>query len=152
MKRRRRHRASPETTPDLFEYVAPIPSYPARASDPEPSHASAKRVAVKNVRRFSAKTRQAKLLIEFDAAGAHGLTDDEATHRVIPLEFVTHFNGCRRRCSDLRAAGFIEHAHDAEGNLIKRRNPGSPDESAVSRITEAGRDAITRLFSTGWSQ
>jgi hypothetical protein len=142
MKRRRRR--LPEATPDLFEYVAPVPSAPARASDPETSHAAAARVRVKDVGRFSARTRQAKLLVEFDQKP---LTDFEAAQRVMPTgSFHSHFEGCRRRCSDLRAADYLEDSGE------KRSNPGSPDEAIVWRITQAGRDALTRLLATGWSR
>ena len=139
MKRRRK----PDQTPDLFSFVAPIPSAPARASDPETSHAAAARVRVKDVGRFSSKSRQAKLLVEFDQKS---LTDFEAARRVMPTDIHARFEGCRRRCSDLRAAGFLEDSGE------KRSNPGSPDEAIVWRITQAGRDALTRLLATGWSR
>ena len=153
MKRRRRRRAPPETTPDLFQYVAPVPSHPARADDPETSHAAAARVASKDVGRFSSKTRQAKLLIEFDAVAPGGLTHFEAMRRVMsPNEFHPRLEGCRRRCSDLKAAGFIEAHLGIDGKPEKRRNPGSPDDSIIWFITEAGRTAIARLLATGWSR
>jgi len=139
MKRRR-----PPEGPDLFSYVPAVPSAPARPTDPETSHASAARVAVKDVGRFSAKSRQAKLLLQFDIKP---LTDFEATCRVLPADgYHTRLEGCRRRCSDLRAAGYLEDSG------AKRRNPGSPDDAIVWQITETGRAALKRLLETGWSR
>ena len=152
---KRRRRKPPDQTPDLFSYVpppAPVPSHGARNTDPQESHDSAKRVAVKDVGRFSATTKSAKLLVEFDAA-PNGLTHYEAMSKTMPPgEFHARLEGCRRRCSDLKAAGYIEKHFDADGKPQKRHNPGSPDKSAIWFITEAGRAAIKRLLTTGLSR
>lgn len=153
MNNRRHHRKPPpDSTGDLFSYRPPVPSNPARASDPETSQKAAARVASDDVARFGATTKQAKLLVEFDACPG-GLTDHEAALRVMgPNTFPTRLEGCRRRCSDLRKAGYIEAAMINPETQLKRRNPGSPDESGVWRITADGKIALTRLLQTGFSQ
>ena len=97
--------------------------------------------------RFRATSRQAKLLVEFDAA-PDGLTHFEAAGRVMSPNSAFHarFEGTRRRCSDLRAAGYIEDSDK------RRYNPGSPDESIVWRITADGKVALSNLLRTGWSR
>lgn len=105
-----------------------------------------KRPRAPDVGRFSSKSRQAKLLVQFDAKPS---TDYEATCRVVnPLDgYQTRFEGCRRRCSDLRTAGFLEDSGK------RRANPGALDaEAIVWQITETGRLALRRLLSTGWSR
>ena len=91
--------------------------------------------------RFRATSKQAKLLAEFDA---RPMTDFEAARRVLPPdpEHLRSFDACRRRCSDLRAAGFIENSGE------ERRIGGAK----VWRITQEGRAALRRLLETGWSQ
>ena len=140
----RRHRQPEDLTGDLFSFRPPVPSAPARASDPVTSHAAAQRVASPDVARFRATSRQAKLIVEFDA---RPLTDYEAAQRVMSLNaFHTRFEGCRRRCSDLRAAGYLEDTGE------RRCNPGSPDEAIVWRITPAGKEALRCLLATGFSR
>lgn len=92
----------------------------------------------RNVRRFRATSRSAKLLAEFDA---RPMTDFEAARRVMPPdpEHLRSFDATRRRCSDLRAAGFIENSGER------------PRSGKVYRITQAGRAALARLLATGWS-
>ena len=89
-------------------------------------------------RRFRSTSRQAKLLVEFSA---RPMTDFEAARRVLPPdpEHLRSFDACRRRCSDLRAAGYIEDSGERRGGR-------------VYRITQAGREALQRLFSTGFSR
>jgi hypothetical protein len=121
-------------------------SFPARATDPSTSQASGERNATPDVGRFSNRARQARLL---EAFGDHndGLTHFEAATLVLGEgEFHTRLDGCRRRCSDLRQAGYIVDSG------MRRKNPGSPDDSIVWVITDQGRQALVNLHSTGWSR
>ena len=70
------------------------------------------------------------------------MTDFEAARRVLPPdpEHLRSFDACRRRCSDLRAAGLIEPTGERRG------------VAKIYRITQAGREALARLLSTGFSQ
>jgi hypothetical protein len=152
MNRRHHRKPPPDPTPDLFSFSPPVPSNPARASDPETSQAAAARVASPDVKRFRATSKQAKLLVEFDAA-PNGLTDHEAAQRVMGANaFPTRLEGCRRRCSDLRAAGYLEAVMLNPDTQLTRRNPGSPDESGVWTITADGKIALACLLATGWSR
>lgn len=122
--------------------VTSVPSAPARSTDPETSHAAAK--AERDVSRFSARSRQARLLAVF--AGGQ-FTDQQATVRVIGASAApSAFDGCRRRCSDLRAAGYL---YDTG---LRRTNTASNDESVVWGITLAGMQAMSLLDATGWSR
>jgi hypothetical protein len=89
--------------------------------------------------RFRATSRQAKLLVEFDAKP---MTDFEAARRIIPPDpqHLRSFDAARRRCSDLRAAGYIEDTGERRGM------------ARISRITQAGRTALQRLLETGYSR
>lgn len=122
--------------------VGPVPSAPARWTDPDTSHAAAKREH--DVGRFGTKSRQAKLLALFES---RELTDQEATIRIVGAHASpSAFDGCRRRCSDLRAVNYLIDTGK------RRKNPGSDDLSIVWRITFAGRAAIKSLEDTGWSR
>ena len=120
----------------------PVPSAPARSTDPETSHRAAKRE--QDVGRFSAKSRQAKLLQLFYG---NELTDQQATIRLVGSHAApSAFDGCRRRCSDLRAVGYLCDTGK------RRKNAGSEDESIVWTITRAGKEALHRLAVSGWSR
>ena len=94
--------------------------------------------------RFGATSKSAKLLIEFDVKP---MTDFEAACKVIPLDgFHSRFEGCRRRCSDLRVGGYLRDSGK------RRPNAGSTDDAIVWEITQEGRAAIRRLLETGWSR
>lgn len=122
-----------------------VASAPARPSDPRTSHASQARNASKDVGRFSTRSRQARLLEAFVAQG--GLTDFEATVMVLGTAVPgPQFDGCRRRCSDLRAAGYLKDSGKT------RCNEGSPDESIVWLSSTAGKMAFHSLEQTGWSR
>lgn len=122
--------------------VRPVPSAPARPTDPETSQMAGPRE--RDVRRFSDRSRQAKLLRSFAITN---LTDQQATIRVVGIHASpSAFEGCRRRCSDLRAAGLL---YDTGR---RRKNAGSEDESVVWGITDVGRQAIRNLDRAGWSQ
>lgn len=122
--------------------VRSVPSAPARHADPATSHAAAKTEA--DVSRFRGTSRQAKLLAVF-AAGDY--TDQQAAIRVVGIHASpSAFDGCRRRCSDLRAAGLLFDTGK------RRKNTGSDDESIVWGATHAGRDALVKLAETGWSR
>jgi hypothetical protein len=128
-----------------LRYFAPgtvAASAPARWTDPETSHAAAKRE--QDVGRFSSKSRQAKLLELFQM---RDLTDQQATiHLVGSHAAPSAFDGCRRRCSDLRAAGYLFDTGR------RRKNAGSEDLSIIWGITEAGQEALRSLDATGWSR
>lgn len=126
------------TVPNL-----PVTSAPARPTDPDTSHAAQTRNASGDVRRFSIRSRQAKLLAAFSRGD--GLTDYEAARMVLGDDYHTRLEGCRRRCSDLRAAGFLLNTGR------RRQNPGSPDESIVWTINHGGYTALRNLQTFGWS-
>lgn len=117
-------------------------SAPARWTDPETSHMASKRS--QDVGRFSSKSRQAKLLALFEM---RDLTDQQATiHLVGSHAAPSAFDGCRRRCSDLRAANYLFDTGR------RRKNAGSDDESIVWGISEAGKVALRSIEATGWSR
>lgn len=119
-----------------------VPSAPARNTDPETSHAAAK--TERDVGRFSAHSRQAKLLRVF---AGQPLTDQQAAVRVVGAHAMpSAFDGCRRRCSDLRAAGYLADTGR------RKHNTGSGDESIVWQITIAGQHALTHIDHYGWSR
>lgn len=121
----------------------PTPSAPARWSDPETSQRASKREA--DVGRFSSTSRQAKLLYLFSARGP--MTDQQATIALLGAHAApSAFDGCRRRCSDLRAVNFLYDTGQ------RHKNIGSDDESIMWALTEAGREALIRLDDTGWSR
>lgn len=127
---------------ELHKPYKSVPSAPARNTDPATSHAAAKTEA--EVGRFSKKSRQAKLLTLF---GALDMTDQGATIALVGLNASpSAFDGCRRRCSDLRAAGYLADSGQ------RRKNKGSDDESIVWRITYEGKSALDNLTRTGWSR
>jgi hypothetical protein len=119
-----------------------VGSSPARWTDPETSHLAAKRE--QDVGRFSDKSRQAKLLRQF-ASGA--MTDQQAAIRVVGAHAaISAFDGCRRRCSDLRAAGYLFDSGR------RRHNTGSSDESIMWVISASGLAALDALDENGWSR
>lgn len=119
-----------------------VPSAPARDTDPDTSHEAGPRE--RDLSRFSDRSRQAKLLRAF-VVGPR--TDHSATARVIGTSAApAAWDGCRRRCSDLRAAGFLMDSG------LRQRNPASPDVSIVWKLTLAGERAVESLDTTGWSR
>lgn len=126
----------------LLPSTGPVPSAPARTTDPVTSHAAAKQEV--DVGRFSSRANAARLLEEF---GKRPLTDQEATQKVFgPRTTVSQFEGTRRRCSDLRAAGYLYDTGK------RRKNTGSDDDSIVWDLTENGRVALANLALSGWSR
>lgn len=124
----------------------PKASAPARNTDPHTSQDAADRLCTTDVSRFSARSRQARLL---EAFRRDDLTDQEATEVVLRGETDvgrSAFDGCRRRCSDLRAAEFLADSG------ARRKNPGSPDDAVVWTITTRGIVACRQLEATGWSR
>lgn len=129
----------------------------ARPTDPSTAQAAGDRVSrteVQDVRRFSATSRQGRLLDLYGKVyrtSVVGYTDQEAAERVAramhggdePTTSVVE--GTRRRCSDLRAAGYLVDSGES------RKNPGSPDESAVWALSPLGYAALQRMDDTGWS-
>jgi len=126
----------------MLEPTEAVPSAPARWTDPETSHTAGPRV--QDVGRFSSKSRQAKLLQAFSM---HPLTDQQATVSIVGSHAApSAFDGCRRRCSDLRAAHFLYDTGK------RRKNAGSDDDSIVWAVTLAGQEALELLDLTGWSR
>ena len=114
-------------------------SAPARWSDPETSHLASNREP--DVGRFSTKSRQAKLLAVFNG---DDLTDQQATIRLVGSHASpSAFDGCRRRCSDLRAVHYLADSG------ARRRNAGSDDESIVWMITHTGKGRAHQARSDG---
>ena len=107
----------------------------ARDSDP----ATSRRDGPGDVRRFSKGSHAGRLLLAF--FGGH-LTDAEATDVAMRnQENVgrSSWEGCRRRCSDLRLAGYIEDTAEQR------------DGRVVWRITDRGATAVGTMLATGWS-
>jgi len=126
----------------FFPPTYPVASAPARFGDPETSHLAARRE--RDIGRFSAKSRQAKLLALFEM---RDLTDQGATlHLVGSHGAPSAFDGCRRRCSDLRAVGYLKDTGR------RKKNAGSDELSIIWRISEAGKQALRSLEETGWSR
>jgi hypothetical protein len=120
------------------EMDGPIPSAPARHTDPRTSHAAAK--TEPDVRRFGRNSAAGRLLSVF-AYAPDGLTDYEATTKVIGNDTeVTKFEGVRRRCSDLRRAGYIADS-----------GTESDTGRIVWKITAYGDEAFYRMKLSGWS-
>src|SRR5262245_43550048 len=88
---------------EMHSPVRPVPSAPARATDPETSQEAGPRSL--DVSRFSDHSRQAKLL---RLLSTQHLTDQQAALRIMGASATpSRLEGCRRRMSDLRAAGYI---------------------------------------------
>ena len=119
----------------------PVHSAPARTTDPETSQAAAH--AERDVRRFSARSLSGRLLVQFSRLD---LTDQEAALRVSSADPPSRFEACRRRCSDLRAAGYLVDSG------FRRQNQGSPDEAIVWTLSPGGALAADRLAETGWTR
>lgn len=137
-----------------IQMAGPVPQIGQRDPDQRTSigHRSA------DVRRFSSNSHSARLLLAFeDATNRHhlyaiglparpapdGLTDAEATNRACGLAEdvgLSRWEGCRRRCSDLRAAGYIiDTGIERDGRI-------------VWAVTDQGRRACNLLRETGWSR
>jgi hypothetical protein len=120
-----------------IDHSGPIPSAPSRHTDPRTSVGG----RMGDVRRFSANSYAGRLLAQFSGAG--GLTDSDATIHVLgepgPGVPFSKWEGCRRRCSDLRAAGYIADTGREHDNRI------------VWSITLAGELALDKMHLTGWS-
>lgn len=122
-----------------IEHGGPIPSAPARGDDPRTSQAQGSKMG--DVRRFSAESNSGKLLREFFVSSETGLTDHKATKLVVgPMAAIEKFEGCRRRCSDLRAAGYIEDSGREEDGRI------------VWTITAAGGLAFAKMRRDGFTR
>ncbi|MCJ7725647.1 MAG: hypothetical protein MUP76_04580 [Acidimicrobiia bacterium] len=117
----------------------PVSAAPARDGDPRTSKAAAK--TTPDIRRFGTNSYSGKLLRHFEETS---LTDYQATLLVVGPPgvdtTVSVFEGCRRRCSDLRAAGYIADAG------IER------DGRIVWTITPEGEEALYRMKLSGWSR
>jgi len=97
-----------------------------------------------DVRRFSSRSRQAKLLNLFLGKS---WTAQRCALAVVGINApISALEGCRRRISDLVAAGYITDSGQRE------KNSGSNDESILWTITLAGMQAIKHLDRTGWSK
>ncbi len=120
----------------------PIPSAPARPTDPETSHAASKREP--DLRRFGEFSHKARLLRAFDYYGVS--TAQEAALLVVGVKApLSKIEGCRRRVSDLVKVEFIADSGK------RAENAGAGTDSILWHITDEGRQAIERLNETGWS-
>lgn len=130
-----------------IQMAGPVPQIGERDPDQRTSigHRSA------DVRRFSRRSSSARLLAEFaEASPSGGLTDSEATDRalgrvgeiggVVIGVSVGQWEGVRRRCSDLREAGYlVDTGIERDGRI-------------VWAVTDQGRRACNLLRETGWSR
>lgn len=96
-----------------------------------------------DVRRFSRNSLSGRLLAEFGRNSE--LTDREATDEVVGtvesgLVSIGRWEGCRRRCSDLREAGYLQDSG------LER------DDRIAWRLTPTGAAALERLYRTGWTR
>jgi hypothetical protein len=114
----------------------------SRTTDTDTAQNAGKRHAT-DVRRFSSRSRQAKLL---EAISRKPMTAQEAALEVLGTHYsISSVEACRRRVSDLKQAGFVIDLGD------RRKNSGSPDESIVWHATLMGVFALEELRDTGWS-
>lgn len=121
----------------------PIPSRNSRRFDQHTASAAGDDVAVEDVRRFSKRSQQARLLAVVNLGP---LTAMQAALRIMhPSVTPSTFEGCRRRVSNLVAAYYVEDSG------LTEINPGGR-EAIVWEITNAGRAALARLNETGWSK
>jgi len=98
-----------------------------RATDPETSR--------------QAPGRRKRMTQTYRLLGAYCLndvTDEEAVEIILGHPATLADEGLRRRCSDLRATGWIEPTGDSRPNRSGRNR-------IVCRITDAGRDAWMTL-------
>ena len=117
-------------------------SHNSRSTDPDTAQAAGRRHSG-DVRRFSARSRQAHLL---RALVSRPMTAQEAALEVLePGAPISAIEACRRRVSDLKQAGFVWDSGE------RRRNEGSPDESVVWQATLSGVFALEWIDETGWS-
>lgn len=115
----------------------------SRTSDPDTSKAAGRRHE-EDPGRFSAKSRKAGLL---RVLVGQPMTAQEAAVAVVGEDAGTSaIEGCRRRVSDLKRAGYVIDSGE------RRRNDGSPDESIVWRASLVGVFALEALYKTGWSK
>lgn len=93
-----------------------------------------------DVRRFSRSSQVGRMLVAFTFA-KDGLTDAEVTDRVAnDGASRSQWEGCRRRASDLRAAGYVtDSGQERDGRI-------------VWVVTPQGRAAAQRIVDTGWSR
>jgi hypothetical protein len=120
-----------------------VPTAPARGTDPETSHRAARARHRSDVGRFSKDSQLARLLAVLSTGD---FTDQQAAARVVGNAVPSAFESCRRRMSDLRAAGY------ATDSGRRRKNPGSSDEAIIWTITRPGRLALKALDAKGWSR
>ena len=135
--------------PDLDPSLAPVPSDPYRALDPDTSNAAGKRHRSDDVGRFSARSQQGQMLglIAREPMTAYAAAMAVLEARGLHNPTVSQIEGCRRRMSDLVRAGYVEDSGDRENN------PGSPDPSIVWKVTDLdGSRALVRLIDTGWTK
>lgn len=122
--------------PTLFDEMA---AFPARVTDPETSQTSAARYATDDVRKLRTGTAKHRMLVCFvEPLTALQAATACAAFLGTPgsiMAVETH----RKRAAELHAAGYITDTTE------RRRNVGSPDESIVWVITDAGRAALREL-------
>ena len=119
-----------------IDHSGPIKSAPSRDTDPRTSVGE----RMGDVRRFGRNSYAGRLLNQF---AQYPWTDSEATIKVLgepgPSVPFSKWEGCRRRCSDLRAAGYIADTGQERNSRI------------VWSITLAGELAMDKMEMTGWS-
>lgn len=114
----------------------PIAPSPARHTDPETSQRG---VRSGDVRRFSARSLSGKLLQHWALNGP--CTDREATEALMGADaYHRSYDGARRRCSDLRKAGYLADTGTERDNQI------------VWDVTPFGRKAAANLAEWGWAR
>lgn len=127
----------------VLDLDEPIPSAPARHTDPDTSHKAAAMHKDNDIRRFTAKSLKARLLAVIAAGGP--MTHQAAALAVVGIDNVSRFRGAETRVSELGRAGFIADT----GRRVF--NPGSNCEAILWEVTDRGWDALDRLNKIGRS-
>jgi hypothetical protein len=129
----------------VLDLDEPIPSAPARNTDPDTSHKAAARHKDGDIRRFTSKSIKARLL---QVIADHGpMTHQAAALALVPLApgNTSRFRGAETRVSELGRCGFIADT----GRRV--HNPGSNCEAILWEVTGRGWEALDHLDKIGRS-
>lgn len=127
----------------VLDLDEPIPSAPARPTDPDTAHDAAAAHQDTDVRLFKAGTRKAQLLQVIAELGP--ITGQNAAKAAVGTVPVSRWIGAHRRVSDLVKAGFIADSGQ------RHYNDGSNVESIAWEVTGRGYEALDYLDKIGRS-